>query len=99
MAKGKKTGGRTKGTPNKATQQFKEALNELLEHAAPKMVDWLDRIAEDDPAKAMDIMSKYIEFVYPKLARQDMQALDKNGNPADWTININKTVRSAGNND
>lgn len=83
MAKGTKTGGRKKGTPNKATQQFKEALNDLLEHAAPHMVTWLDKVAEEDPAKALDTVHKYIEFIYPKLAREERQNLDANGNPAD----------------
>lgn len=83
MAKGTKTGGRSKGTPNKATQEFKEALNDLLEHAAPQMVGWLDQIAQDDPAKALDTVHKYIEFVYPKLAREERQNLDKNGDKTD----------------
>lgn len=83
MAKGTKTGGRIKGTPNKATQQFKEALNELLEHAAPHMVHWLDSVAQEDPGKALDTVHKYIEFVYPKLAREERQNLDKNGKPTD----------------
>lgn len=89
MAKGIKTGGRVKGTPNKATLEFKEALNELLNHAAPNMVKWLDQIAQEDPAKALDTVHKYIEFVYPKLARQESQALDAKGNPTDWKVNVN----------
>jgi hypothetical protein len=89
MAKGIKTGGRSSGTPNKATQEFKEALNDLLNHAAPHMIVWLDRIAKDDPAKAMDIISKYIEFVYPKLARAEHQPLGSDGKPTDWNITVN----------
>jgi hypothetical protein len=83
MAKGTKTGGRTRGTPNKTTQEFKEALNGLLEHSAPHLTQWLDRVAQDDPAKALDTINKYIEYVYPKLAREERQNLDKDGKPTD----------------
>lgn len=86
MAKGTKTGGRSKGTPNKTTQEFKEALNGLLEHSAPHLTQWLDRVAQDDPAKALDTINKYIEYVYPKLARAEHQTLDKDGNKADASI-------------
>lgn len=73
----KKTGGRVAGVPNKATSTFKEALNNLLEISAPKMLEWLDRVAIEDPAKALDQMSKLAEYVHPKLARTE-HAGDKN---------------------
>lgn len=62
--------GRKKGVPNKTTKQFKEALNSLLEESAPHMVDWLSQV--EDPAKRFDIISKFVEFIYPKLARQEL---------------------------
>lgn len=42
MAKGIKTGGRTKGTPNKVTAQVKEALVEAFEQlgGVPSLVTW-----------------------------------------------------------
>jgi hypothetical protein len=42
MAKGFKTGGRTKGTPNKTTTQVKQALNEAFEQmgGVPALVEW-----------------------------------------------------------
>lgn len=64
--------GRPKGIPNKTTTLFKEALNNLLELSAPKMLDWLDRVALEDPAKALDQVSKLAEYVHPKLARQEL---------------------------
>lgn len=75
--------GRPKGTPNKTTLVFKEALNNLLELAAPQMVEWLERVAKDDPAKALDQIGKLAEYVHPKLGRTEVQPLDRNGNPAD----------------
>jgi len=73
--------GRPKGVPNKATTQFKEALNNLFETAAPQMIEWLAEVK--DPKDRFDILSKFVEILYPKLARSEVQPLDKDGNPAD----------------
>lgn len=62
--------GRPAGIPNKTTTQFKEALNNLLETAAPDMIKWLAEI--EDPAKRFDVLSKFAEFIYPKLARSEI---------------------------
>lgn len=91
----RKGAGRSKGVPNKATAEFKEKLNELLEHAAPNMVRWLDEIAADNPEKAFDILSKFAEYCYPKLARHTHEGdQDK---PIE--INVTRTVKSARDND
>ena len=73
--------GRPKGSENKATTQFKQALNNLLEYSAPKMIGWLERVAQDNPEKALDTVSKYIEYVYPKLARVDSSLSGPDGGP------------------
>lgn len=71
MAKGKKTGGGSrKGRPNKATIEFKEALNALMNTAAPDLIKWLEEI--DDPFKRFEVLSKFAEFIHPKLARQEI---------------------------
>lgn len=64
-------GGRPKGKPNKATTEFKKKLNALLEESAPKMAAWLEQIAQEDPAKAFEILSKFVEYIHPKLARTE----------------------------
>lgn len=73
--------GRPAGSPNKATIEFKEALNGLLNEAAPQMVKWLQEI--DDPFKRFDVLSKFAEYIHPKLARTEMQPLDKDGEKSD----------------
>lgn len=69
--------GRQKGVPNKATTQFKEALNGLFEYAAPEMVEWLRQV--DCPEKRFDILSKFAQYLYPKLSNTEHQPLDANG--------------------
>ncbi len=62
MAIGKKTGGRVKGTPNKTTAAFKEAV-ELAAQALggnERLVEW----AKEDPKNERD----FWVAIYPKLA-------------------------------
>ena len=74
-----KTGGRTAGTPNKATREFRETINKLLEGNADNVAKWLTIVAEGDlereikpdPAKALDLLAKLAEFAAPKLARTE----------------------------
>jgi len=63
-------GGRPKGTLNKQTVKFKEGVNKLLEVATPKMVEWLQEVADKDPAKALDLVYKFAQFGFPVLSRQ-----------------------------
>ena len=70
--KGKpKTGGRKKGTPNKATDRAREAIAEFVDANADKLAEWLTRVAEDDPKGAIDSFTKIAEYHMPKLARVD----------------------------
>ena len=86
MAKGGKRegSGRPKGAVNKTTLEFKEAVNKLIEFATPQMIDWLERIAEDNPDKALDHVYKFAQFGYPLLARTEIDQknrhVDKDGN-------------------
>ena len=72
MANGRKTGGRQKGTPNKATAAVRDAFTAFLEANAEKVQALFDRVAARDPAKALDLLARLAEFVIPKLARTDI---------------------------
>ena len=64
---GIKYGGRIKGTPNKATVRLREAFRELLEDNMGRLQELLDKVAEKNPQKAIELMLKLSEFVLPKL--------------------------------
>lgn len=72
-----KTGGRGKGTPNKVTQEFRDAVKSLLEDNSENLSRWLTLVAEGDgtekgkpdPGRALDLISKLAEYASPKLAR------------------------------
>jgi hypothetical protein len=63
--------GRKKGTPNKATRDVRKAFAALLERSAPKLASWLDQVAADDPARALDIVTRLAEYHIPKLAKSE----------------------------
>lgn len=88
--------GRPKGAANKATGEAREAIARFVDGNAHRMEEWLDRVAKDDPAKAFDMLSKVMEYHLPKLARSEVQALDKQGDPADMpSASPEETVRAA----
>lgn len=68
--------GRPKGSQNRATAEAREALKQLVTHNLPEMQEWLNRVAEQDPGKAMDLVIKMCEFIIPKLARQELTGKD-----------------------
>jgi len=71
-APGERRGGRTKGTPNKVTQDFRETVRRLLEDNSDNFSVWLASVAQDDPGKALDLIAKLAEFAAPKLARTEV---------------------------
>ncbi len=78
--------GRKAGTPNKINSEFKEAISEFVDFNSPKLQIWLDKIAEDNPAKAFDLLIKMMEFVIPKLSRTEYKGPETKENT---TITIN----------
>jgi hypothetical protein len=73
MAKGKKTGGRQAGTPNRATQAAREAIAAFVDGNADRLQGWLDQIAEEKgPQAAFECFSTLLEYHVPKLARQEV---------------------------
>ena len=73
--KRQKTGGRTKGTPNKVNREFRETVRKLLDDNAENVGTWITQVAEGhgenkaDPAKALDLLARLAEFAAPKLGR------------------------------
>ena len=73
MARGKKTGGGSrKGVPNKATADVREAIARFAQSTVPQFQEWINRVAQEDPAKAADLFLKAIEYHIPKLSRAEV---------------------------
>lgn len=75
MAKGGKrdNAGRPKGVQNKVTKETREAFKEFVEDNQEKFQGWIDRVAETNPAKAIELVSNLAEYVLPKLSRTEIQ--------------------------
>ena len=80
----KKAGGRSAGTPNKVTAQAREAIALFVDDNAPRLAQWLDAVANGDPAhdvkpnpaKAFELFQSVIEYHVPKLARTEHTGAD-----------------------
>ena len=64
--------GRPKGTPNVATTEIKLAFAKLLEAQGPQINKWMNEIAAEDPAKAMDLLLRISERFVPALSRTEL---------------------------
>jgi hypothetical protein len=59
----KKAGGRVAGTPNKTTQQAREAIALFVDGNAHRLTEWLDAVANG--VKTVDAETKEEKFVVP----------------------------------
>lgn len=92
MAKGKKTGGRVAGVPNKATSQAREAIAAFVDGNAERLSGWLDEIyAKDGPKDAFDSFTSLLEYHVPKLARNE----NETKHSGSMTVEIVKFSESA----
>lgn len=74
--------GRPKGSVNVATAQVRQAFETFVQANSAKMQELFDRVAADDPYKALDLMSKLAEYVLPKLARSETTSSGDADRPA-----------------
>lgn len=68
--------GRVKGVPNKVTADIRKGFTIMVEGSVPKLQRWLDRVAVEDPARALSIIADMAEFCIPKLSRTEITGKD-----------------------
>ena len=64
MAEGKKTGGRTVGTPNKATAEARQAIAAFVDGNAHRLTGWLDQVAEGVKKPVVDDEGEVVDYEY-----------------------------------
>lgn len=64
--------GRPKGIPNKVADDIKHAFAQLLQNNVPQLEEWIARVGERDPAKALEIYTKISERFVLQLSRQEV---------------------------
>ena len=76
MTVGKKTGGRAQGTPNKATNEARQAIASFVDGNAHRLTEWLDSVANgvvaEDPETGEE---KYIVAPNPAKAFDMFQSV------------------------
>jgi hypothetical protein len=65
--------GRVKGTPNKTTAEIKEIITRIVGNQLEHIEKDLDKIRKSDPAEAMRLSQKFIEYVLPKQSKIDLE--------------------------
>ena len=63
MAKGIKTGGRTKGTPNSTTAETKELLQTIVSNEMETITELLEQLT---PKERIDAIIKLLPYIVPK---------------------------------
>ena len=64
--------GRKKGAVNRSTRDVRAIVAKVAEKNGPKLDAWLSRVARKNPAKAIDLYIRLIEYHIPKLSRQEI---------------------------
>jgi len=69
MAKGRKTGGRKAGTPNKLTAEMRQVLKVILEQELERLPQLLDSLK---PEKKAEIICRLLPFVLPQMSETEL---------------------------
>ena len=70
MAKGVKTGGRQKGTPNKLTGSVKEMLTQFVTNEVQHLPTLLNKL---EPKEKIDFIVKLLPYIIPKMSPVESQ--------------------------
>ena len=65
------TAGRPPGIPNKTTAEIREAFAVFLTANLSRVQELFDRVAEEDAAKALDLLDRFAAYTTPKLKAID----------------------------
>ncbi len=96
--KRKKTGGRVKGVQNKTTTELKSIITQIVGNQLDRLEGDLDKIRRQNPAKAVEIAAKLIDYVLPKQTKMEIEGELKTKIES-ITININHTGSESTNRD
>lgn len=79
---------RTKGAEGKTNAGAKALFRAILDRKSHHVENWLDQAAEQDPARALDLLLKLAEYVMPKLARTEHTGDENNPVKVDVTLKL-----------
>lgn len=94
MVKGRKTGGRKKGTPNRIDKEIKERFADFLLHSTLNIEKLWDNLEKESARDALNAIKDFAEFVLPKQSRVDNRLVDEEGKDRNIEVTVNRIVRS-----
>jgi hypothetical protein len=74
--------GRPKGVENKTTKQAREIFLSIMEGQQSHIEDCLDKVRVKDPAKYLEVLSKFYPYFIPKKIELDT--------PTNLTVNVKR---------
>lgn len=74
-----KVGGRSKGTPNRLTKEFRILLKEILYQEVEMIPEYLQTL---DPKEKLEVIIKLLNYAIPKVKPVDSVS----GEPFEWEI-------------
>jgi len=77
MAKGYKSGGRQKGTPNKLTKEIRTALKDIIFYEIENIEERLNKLK---PKERIELLIKLMPYALPKVQQVNYNT----GEPIDW---------------
>jgi len=63
-----------KGVPNKSTKEIRDAFQMFVENNVGNFEEWIAKVAEKNPAKAIELVKDVGEYILPKLSRTEVKA-------------------------
>lgn len=81
MAKGIKTGGRQKGTPNKLTREIRSLLKDIVYQEIENLPDTLSRL---EPKERAELLVKILAYTLPKVNAESYTLSEGGATDWDW---------------
>lgn len=75
MAKGIKTGGRTKGTPNRLTRELRQVLKNIIHQEIQNLPDTFSQL---EPKERVELLVKMLPYALPRV-NPESYALSEGG--------------------
>jgi hypothetical protein len=79
--------GKPKGAENKTTKAAKELFVSIMEGEVDHIKDSLEKVRKKDPAKYLEVLSKFYPYFMPKKLEVDT--------PTGLNINVNRKIIKA----
>ena len=81
--------GRPKGSRNHVTKVIEEQFGNVLENKLPDLERWIMQTAQENPAKAADLLMRLSERFLPLIARTEVTGKDGEDLFKDLKFNFN----------